>query len=857
MAADNQGNSGSTTFTWNVTYVNQSPTLDNPGNQVNKPGDVVSVQLSGYDVDGDTVSYSATGLPSGLTIASTTGLISGTLSATSGSKSVYNVTVKASDGTYSASQTFKWYVSKEQVKLTNPGDQINTEGDTVSLQLSATDANKLSLTYADSGLPPGLSISSSGLISGKVSSGDSANGPYTVTVSATDSNGYSASQQFTWNINAPSTLMLTNPGNQTNAEGDNVSLQVQASDPDGDTLEYGASGLPIGLVIDPQTGLIQGTVDYSAAETSGGSYAVTVTVNDGNGQTVSQSFVWTITDTEQGPWLQYPEFQDSQTGTAASLQLVGGSPDGKTLTYSATGLPSGLTVNATTGLISGTIMASAGSYSVTATVSDGILQASQTFTWQVTSGSAPQVLFSFDGRPVGDDGLAGVDPATPESVLVTLQSASAGLHTVQISIPSGKSALNESSFQLANGGSTTLQLTPELESQSFDDVLLVSYVDSQEAGDGKGTNVEVKIAGSQKNGKIRADDTPAAMKNRVPPMNSKAKDPSPFTEVTFTITPTLKDAKVVVFQVNGNSMTDGTAYLLNAEKQTVENVKAQKSGVLDVIGKVQTAPSMTDGKPDGKGGNAGKLLIAAYPGTKNKDGSTSWETTKVLAQSAGFSVAAIPIKVIAQKPVVWHPFTDEYQKDPATGLPSWAVYWGPVYPLTFVSDSGNNDDLNAVYTGETLKLQNEPTGFYANYTVPKDLNYTGITADKQGADNNMYGKKVQKNTEAEAIKATVEIIQGEINKTPSGTLILDQTEVFADARTGTGTPLRADQQGGLPILASGFQLVEIMQKTKAGKYTYHVSRTAQAVGDVKAGEVAEGVKPVTVEIKVVPTKARD
>ena len=100
-----------------------------------------------------------------------------------------------------------------------------------------------------------------------------------------------------------------------------------------------------------------------------------------------------------------------------SLQLVGGSPDGKTLTYSATGLPAGLSINADTGLISGTITAAAGSYTVTATVTDtSNLSASQTFTWQVTSGLAPQVLFSFDGGPVGEDYLAEDDPATPISV---------------------------------------------------------------------------------------------------------------------------------------------------------------------------------------------------------------------------------------------------------------------------------------------------------------------------------------------------------------------------------------------------------------------------------------------------------
>lgn len=46
----------------------------------------------------------------------------------------------------------------------------------------------------------------------------------------------------------------TNPGNQTSVEGQSVSLQITAADPDnGDTLSYGASGLPTGLAITPGT----------------------------------------------------------------------------------------------------------------------------------------------------------------------------------------------------------------------------------------------------------------------------------------------------------------------------------------------------------------------------------------------------------------------------------------------------------------------------------------------------------------------------------------------------------------------------------------------------------------------------
>jgi hypothetical protein len=74
--------------------------------------------------------------------------------------------------------------------------------------------------------------------------------------------------------------------------------------------------------------------------------------------------------------------------TVVALPLVASDADGDRLTYSATGLPPGLTIDAATGLIAGTLTrASVGTYTVTATVSDGSATAAQTFPWTVTRGS--------------------------------------------------------------------------------------------------------------------------------------------------------------------------------------------------------------------------------------------------------------------------------------------------------------------------------------------------------------------------------------------------------------------------------------------------------------------------------------
>ncbi len=84
------------------------------------------------------------------------------------------------------------------VTVTNPGNQTGTVGTAVSLQIHASDsASGQTLTYSASGLPAGLSISSSGLISGTPSTAATSN----TTVTATDGTGASGSTSFTWTVN--------------------------------------------------------------------------------------------------------------------------------------------------------------------------------------------------------------------------------------------------------------------------------------------------------------------------------------------------------------------------------------------------------------------------------------------------------------------------------------------------------------------------------------------------------------------------------------------------------------------------------------------------------------------------------
>lgn len=180
--------------------------------------------------------------------------------------------------------------SSNTVSVTNPGNQTSTQGTAISpLQIGATDsASGQTLTFGATGLPAGLSISSSGLITGTPST---AVLNKSVTVTATDTTGASGSTSFTWTVNAPggNTVTVSNPGTLSSKVNRSLSVQIHATDSaTGQTLLYTAPILPAGLKINGTTGLISGT------PTTVKTYAVTVTVKDGTGAVGTTSFTWTI-----------------------------------------------------------------------------------------------------------------------------------------------------------------------------------------------------------------------------------------------------------------------------------------------------------------------------------------------------------------------------------------------------------------------------------------------------------------------------------------------------------------------------------------------------------------------------------
>jgi hypothetical protein len=203
-------------------------------------------------------------------------------------------------------------------------------------------------------------------------------GTFPITVADPDGSGIVgqvvSSTPTNFTITLPSTLPLNGVANQSNNEGDVVSLQVTSPDPDASN--FSATGLPPGLSINPATGLISGTLDPRAA----GAYAITVSATDSN-TSGSITFNWTVADTTP-PALPTIGPRSNNVGDQASLGLIIVDADPGSVTV--TGLPPGLSFNAATNVISGTLAAnSAGNYTVTISASDGGLSSNTTFNWTV------------------------------------------------------------------------------------------------------------------------------------------------------------------------------------------------------------------------------------------------------------------------------------------------------------------------------------------------------------------------------------------------------------------------------------------------------------------------------------------
>jgi uncharacterized delta-60 repeat protein len=428
---------------------NELHTIVQPANQSNAESDSVSLTINMLNPDGDPLRYYAVNLPPGLTMNQTTGVISGTIGVHAGRVQPYSVRVSVTDGFEEAEATFPWSVADNTVPtIRNPGPLRNNEGNLLgSFRIDATDPEADPLTFRAEGLPDGLqmgiilnpnygifygTIGPRAAVNGNV--GNPADGIYQVTVYASD--GFNeVGTSFLWTIGDVTAPVFEDPGPLHNNEGNVLSLWVHASDAEGDSLTYRATGLPPGMNCFTSSTYNSGVLSGLLGPHSAGTYEVTLTADDGH-NTSSTTFTWTIGDLNP-PVVQNPGTQSHSAGSEVSLQIVADDADDDPLAYSAMGLPPGLSIHSGTGLITGSIEPDAfGDFNVTVVASDGTSSGQASFLWHVAGGGGQlDPSFSGDGMTTtdfrGDDDRAYGTAVQANGKIVVVGMAQSSIDGVQ------------------------------------------------------------------------------------------------------------------------------------------------------------------------------------------------------------------------------------------------------------------------------------------------------------------------------------------------------------------------------------------------------------------------------------------
>ena len=198
-----------------VTVDNDPVWQTSPGALTGSPfaddGAAVSVTLSATDVDGDPVTYAlhSGALPSGITLNTTTGVISGNTPDET-SNVTYNFTVRATANTKTTDRAFSMQVMDNFPPVwTTPAGSLGIVYDsaraTASFTVVATDVEGDTITYSvvSGSLPTGASLNTStGVISTFTAVGGDTTSTFTIRASAT---GGTADREFSIEVKAPVT----------------------------------------------------------------------------------------------------------------------------------------------------------------------------------------------------------------------------------------------------------------------------------------------------------------------------------------------------------------------------------------------------------------------------------------------------------------------------------------------------------------------------------------------------------------------------------------------------------------------------------------------------------------------------
>ena len=379
---DESGNATETTFTIDVEDTTK-PTVKSVSDQTQEVNtEITPIKIEATDNSGQTVTNKVDGLPDGITFDEATNTISGTPSEVGS----YDITVTTTDESSNATETTFTIDVEDTTKPTvediaDQTQEVNTE--ITPIKIEATDNSGQAVTNKVDGLPDGVTFDEA---TNTISGTPSEVGSYDITVTTTDENGNSETTTFTIDVEdttKPTVEDITDQTQEINTEM--TPIKIEATDNSGQAVTNKVEGLPDGVTFDEATNTISGTPSEV------GSYDITVTTTDENGNSETTTFTIDVEDTTK-PTVESVADQTQEINTKIEpIKIEARDNSGQAVTNKVDGLPDGVTFDEATNTISGT-PSEVGSYTVTVTTTDESGNATETtFTIDVEDTTKPTV----------------------------------------------------------------------------------------------------------------------------------------------------------------------------------------------------------------------------------------------------------------------------------------------------------------------------------------------------------------------------------------------------------------------------------------------------------------------------------
>jgi VCBS repeat-containing protein len=363
--------------------VNDAPTTTGLVNQAGVDAQSFSYNTGTAfsDIEGDTLSFAASGLPAGLSIDPVTGVISGTLPNDASVGGPYNVTVTADDGNGgTTSANFTLTVSNPPPYVIGPS--------TVPVYVDSNGSGGYNPGEDNSTFSNGTIASGTGTVHVRAfdlpAGAETDDARILVTLTTLDNSGTILVNGTNLSPTGSFEFEAANFNSAADTAAGRTDTQVRF--PDGSTMSQpwvaNTNGLPRIQFVITENGVeiwgtrTPGSTSLELMELASGTFNLPTLTSGQNSVTV-------INFNDNGPdgingsiAVTHDPLANQRFGEGATVSFGTADnfadPDGDTLTYSATGLPAGLSIDPATGIISGAVGTSAaGTYTVSVTADDG------------------------------------------------------------------------------------------------------------------------------------------------------------------------------------------------------------------------------------------------------------------------------------------------------------------------------------------------------------------------------------------------------------------------------------------------------------------------------------------------------